>query len=200
MNKSILAGAVFVIAAAVAVPLSAWSAEENAPATPAPSQAAPPPAPAEMPARPGPARPGWGGRQGPMMGGGADWGMRRMWDRRMMWRQSPQEMCERHLARRAAHIAYVTSLLDLTPSQRPLYDKVRSAMDAAAVKQHELCASLPTAEQRGEETVLDRLQRRKQFLEAHLQALQQIQPALQQLYQSLTPAQKAVINHPFRRG
>jgi hypothetical protein len=58
---------------------------------------------------------------------------------------------------------------------------------------------LPSAEQRGEETILDRVSRRQQFLSARLQALQQAQPALEALYQSLSSDQKAVINHPFRR-
>ena len=56
-----------------------------------------------------------------------------------------------------------------------------------------------SADQRGQETILDRMNRREQFLSAHLQALQQAKPALDALYQSLSPDQKAIINHPFRR-
>ena len=56
-----------------------------------------------------------------------------------------------------------------------------------------------SADQRGQETILDRMNRREQFLSARLQALQQAKPALEALYQSLSPDQKAIINHPFRR-
>lgn len=38
------------------------------------------------------------------------------------------------------------------------------------------------------------------MLSAKLQGLQQVEPALQSLYQSLTPEQKAIVDHPFRRG
>jgi hypothetical protein len=38
------------------------------------------------------------------------------------------------------------------------------------------------------------------MLTAQLQGLQQVEPAVQALYQSLTPAQKAVMDHPFHRG
>jgi len=48
-------------------------------------------------------------------------------------------------------------------------------------------------------TILDRMSRREQFLSARLQGLQQARPALEALYQALTPEQKQVIDHPFRR-
>ena len=47
--------------------------------------------------------------------------------------------------------------------------------------------------------MLDRMGRREQFLSARLQALQQARPALEALYNSLTPDQKAIIDHPFRQ-
>jgi hypothetical protein len=46
-------------------------------------------------------------------------------------------------------------------------------------------------------TILDRMGRREQFLSARLQSLQQTRPALETLYNSLTPDQKAIIDHPF---
>ena len=60
----------------------------------------------------------------------------------------------------------------------------------------QLCATL----QSGPGTALDRLNRREQFLTAHLQAVQQVKPAMEQLYRSLTPEQKAVIDNPPRRS
>ena len=47
--------------------------------------------------------------------------------------------------------------------------------------------------------MLDRMDRAQQFLSARLDALQTARPAVQALYQSLTPEQKAIFDHPFRR-
>jgi hypothetical protein len=80
-----------------------------------------------------------------------------------------------------------------------LWDNLRGLMQAAADRQHQLCATLKPAGERGQETVLDRVTRREQFLSARLQAIQQTRPALEQLYQALTPEQKAIIDHPMMR-
>jgi hypothetical protein len=37
-------------------------------------------------------------------------------------------------------------------------------------------------------------------MQAQLQGLQQTGPAVQALYQALTPDQKAILDHPFHRG
>jgi hypothetical protein len=177
VNKSLIAGAILMLGAAVAVPAVAWSAGE--PQSPAPGEAVPPPpAAGEHPGARGPA---W--MHGHMR-------MHRTAD------ISPQQRCERRLAHRAARAAYIASLLKLTPEQRPLYEKLRGAMQEAADKQHQFCASLKPRDQ---ETLLDRIDRREQFLTARLQAMQSTKPALQALYQALTPEQKAIIDHP-RRG
>ena len=199
MNKSIVAGAALVAAVAIAAPMLAWSADS--PAQPAPA------APASAPQ----AMPGMGGKQG-MMGGmqGMMGGMRAEamghpgWMREMMMHRmmqlSPQQRCEERLARRAGMVAYVVAKLNLTPEQRPLWDKLQSLMQAAADRQHQLCASLKSAGDGGQETILDRVNRREQFLASRLQALKETRPALELLYQALTPEQKAIIDHPFRPG
>ena len=110
---------------------------------------------------------------------------------------SPRQRCEERLARRAGIVAYTVAKLNLAAEQRPLWDKVQNQLQSAADKQRQLCVSLqPTGS--GEQTILDRLGRREQFLSARLQAVQQIRPALEQFYQALTPAQQAIVNHPFR--
>jgi LTXXQ motif family protein len=114
-------------------------------------------------------------------------------------RGSPRERCGERLAQRAAMIAYTTTKLNLTPEQKPLWDKLNSIVQAATDRERQLCSTVPSADQRGQETILDRVNRREQFLSARLQALQQAKPALEALYQSLSPDQKAIINHPFRR-
>jgi hypothetical protein len=47
--------------------------------------------------------------------------------------------------------------------------------------------------------MLERIDRMQQFLSARLEALQAAKPAVQALYQALTPEQQAILNRPFRR-
>jgi LTXXQ motif family protein len=122
--------------------------------------------------------------------------MRRdMWHRAAM-RGDPQERCIDRLAWRAARQAYVEAKLDLTAEQRPLWDKVQGIAQGEQQKERQLCQSLKPGE---ESTVLDRMDRAQQFLSARLDALQSAKPAVQALYQALTPEQKAIFDHPFRR-
>jgi hypothetical protein len=122
------------------------------------------------------------------------------WMREMMTRRSPQQRCEERLARRAGIIAYTVSKLNLTAEQKPLWDKLNGIVQSSADKERQLCASLPNqAGPQAQGTILDRTSRREQFLSVRLQALQQARPALEALYQSLSPEQKTTIDHPFRR-
>jgi hypothetical protein len=91
--------------------------------------------------------------------------------------------------------AYTEAKLDLTPEQRPLWDKVQSAAQAEEDKERQLCVTLREG---GDETMLDRLDRMQQLLSARLEALQTTKPAIQALYQALTPEQRAIFDHPFR--
>ena len=188
MNRSLIAGPVLAAGIAVATPIIAWSASDSAPQA---TQAAP--------AQPG--MPGMGGMPGMMggmpgmMGGHRGW-MREMMMHRMM-QLPPRQRCKERLARRAGRIAYMAAKLNLTPEQKPLADKLQGLQQAAADRERQLCASLPPAEG-GQGTILDRINRREQFLSARLQGLQQVKPALDQLYQALSPEQKAVIDHPFK--
>ena len=195
MNRRMVAGAALVAGIAIASPMLAWSASDNEPRL----------------AQAGPEQPGMGMGMGPgggMGGGPSDredrgaMGHHHGWMQRMMhpmMQLSPQQRCEERLARRAGMIAYTVAKLQLTPEQRPLWDKLQGLMQAAGDRQRQLCASLKPAGERGQETVLDRANRREQFLSARLQAVQQTRPALEQLYQALTPEQKAIIDHPFMR-
>lgn len=125
-----------------------------------------------------------GGRRGwPMM--------RRMMMHRMRMNRDPQQWCLDRLARRAARLAYVQVKLNLTAQQQPLWDKVQSAAQAEGQKEAQLCASLKAGT---EPTLLDRMDRMQQFLSARLEGLQSAKPALQALYQALTPEQQAILN------
>jgi hypothetical protein len=175
MNKSTLAGAVLIAVAAAGVPVLAWS------------QSATPPAPAGA-AAPGP---GGGPERGQMMRRG--WGR---WARNV----APQQACIDRLARRAGFLASVGFKLNLTAEQKPLWDKVVAATQSAEEGQRKLCASLPASvADRDKETIIDRMKHRQAMLQAQLEALQQTGPAVQALYEKLTPEQKAVVDHPFRR-
>ena len=114
----------------------------------------------------------------------------------MMQREDPQERCIDRLARRAAHLAYVETKLNLTAQQQPLWDKVQSVAQTEEQKERQLCASLKPG---AEPTMLDRMDRMQQFLSARLEGLQAAKPAVQALYQALTPEQQAIFNRPFRR-
>jgi hypothetical protein len=116
-----------------------------------------------------------------------------------MMHRSPQQRCEERLAKRAGMVAYVVAKLNLTAEQRPAWDKLQGVLQANADKERQLCATLKPIAERGQETILDRMTRREQFLTARIQAIQQARPALQALYQALTPEQKAIIDHPLRR-
>ena len=122
--------------------------------------------------------------------------MHGMMMRHMMMHRDPQERCTERLAWRAAMRAYVEAKLNLTAEQRPLWDKVQSAAQAEEQKERQLCASMKPG---AEPTLLDRMDRKQQFLSTRLEGLQSAKPAVQALYQALTTEQRAIIDHPFRR-
>ena len=169
MNRSLIAGVALIAGIAIASPMLAWSDSDSSPQSTQAAQGEH-------------GMPGMGGHRG--------------WMRERMMQLPPRQRCEERLARRAGRIAYIAAKLNLTPEQKPLADKLQGLQQAAADKERQLCASLPTAEA-GRGTILDKVNRREQFLSARLQGLQQMKPALNQLYQALTPEQKAIIDHPF---
>lgn len=130
------------------------------------------------------------GEGGPRMQGWRGMMMHRMMNR------DPKERCEERLAWRAAMRAYTEAKLDLTPEQRPLWDRVQSIAQTEQQKERQLCAGLKPHD---ETTVLDRLDRMQQLLSTRLEALQAAKPAVQALYQALSPEQRAIFDHPFRR-
>jgi len=195
MNKSIIAGVALVAGIAIIAPTPVWSADN-------PQQQSAETAPAH------PGMPGMGGMPGMMGGGGMGdhaggmghhrGGMRERMMHRMA-RLEPQQRCEERLARRAGMIAYTVAKVNLTAEQRPAWDKLNALVQAATDKERQLCATLKPAGEGGQQTILDRVNRREQVLSARLEGLRQVRPALEQLYQALTPEQKAIVDHPFPR-
>ena len=165
--------------AAIAIPVIARSADD----------------PDVQYAQAGPMRRQWGAEDGRGEPGGHGW-LHGMMMRHMMMHRDPQERCTERLAWRAAMRAYAEAKLNLTAEQRPLWDKVQTAAQAEEQKERQLCAgSKPGAEA----TLLDRMDRMQQFLSTRLDALQSAKPAVQALYQALTPEQRTILDHPFRR-
>jgi hypothetical protein len=187
-----LLAAVLATTAAIAVPLIASSAQDAE--TQQQAQAAPG-APSDE--QWGEERRGGGPGRGMRGEGGPGMqGWRGMMMHHMMMRRNPQERCEERLAWRAAMRAYTEAKLDLTSEQRPLWDRVESIAQTEQQKERQLCSALKPGD---ETTVLDRLDRMQQFLSTRLEALQAAKPAVQALYQALTPEQRAIFDHPFRR-
>ncbi len=182
MRTTLLAVAL-ATAGAIAAPMPARSADQ-AGAGQAQAQAAPMAEEHEGEGHGMRGHDGRGMRGGPMM------------MRRMMMRGDPQERCVDRLARRAARRAYVEVKLDLTAEQRPLWDNVQNAAKSEEQKERQLCDALKPG---GSSTLLDRMDRTQQFLSARLDGLQAAKPAVQALYQALTPEQQAVLDHPFHR-
>jgi hypothetical protein len=180
--KRILLAAALAATTAIAVPIVARSAPDAEMQQAQVAQADAPPGEEH------------GGGRGNWMRGEGGPGMHG-W-RGMMMHRDPKERCEERLARRAAMRAYTEAKLDLTPEQRPLWDRVQSIAQTEQQKERQLCASLKP---RDETTVLDRLDRMQQFLSTRLEALQAAKPAVQALYQALTPEQRAIFDRPFHR-
>jgi hypothetical protein len=168
-----------IAAAAVTMPaMLAWSQS-------------PPAAPGAAPGMPG----GPGGAGGP----GRD-GMHGGWGR---WAHnvSPQKACVDRIARRAGFVASIGFKLNLTPDQKPLWDKLVAATQSAQDNERKLCDALPASkDDAGKQTIIDRIKHRQDMLQAQLQGLQQTAPAAQALYDKLTPEQKTIVDHPFHRG
>jgi hypothetical protein len=205
----LLAGTV-VLAAAVTTPVFSQTTGTNAPQAQPPVGASGQPGGADQaPGQPGgadqaPGQPASADQagDGAQMRGRGGWGMRGsammhhdMWHGAMM-RWDPQQRCIDRLAWRAARQAYVETKLDLTAEQHPLWDKLQSIAQGEQQKERQLCQSLKPG---AAATMLDRMDRAQQFLSARLDALQVAKPAVQALYQALTPEQREIFDHPFRR-
>jgi hypothetical protein len=184
--RRMLLAAALATTAAVAIPILARSAEDSETRT---AQAVP------AVEHGGDDR---GGDRGSWMHGGGPGmhGWREGMHQHMMMHRNPQERCEERLAWRAARRAYTEAKLNLTAEQRPLWDKVQSAAQAEEQKERQLCTTLKPRE---DSTLLDRMDRMQQFLSARLEGLQSAKPSVQALYQALTPEQRAIMDHPFRR-
>jgi LTXXQ motif family protein len=107
-------------------------------------------------------------------------------------------MCIEHYARSASRIAYLQARLQLTSDQQPLFDKWQQEVAGGAAKERDDClANVPAAGQKP--TFLDRESGMEKMMAAKLATLQAARPALEALYQSLTPEQRIAFDRPMHR-
>jgi hypothetical protein len=109
-----------------------------------------------------------------------------------------KEMCDNRPAMAAAKLAFVETRLELTDAQKPLFNKWRQTLLDAAAKGKAACLSR-TPGKDGEVNILEQQDRQVAMLTARLQVLQNSHAALKALYDSLTPAQRMVLDHPRHR-
>ena len=84
----------------------------------------------------------------------------------------------------------------MTADQHPLWDKLRDAVISGADQQRALCRQSPFRSG-AHPTIVERQAYFGQITAARAQALQTAQPALQALYQALSPEQREVLDRPI---
>jgi len=108
-------------------------------------------------------------------------------------------MCTEHYARRVGMIAYLGAKLDLNDSQRPLFESWKSSVLGSAKDGESACLA-HAPDMAHPPTLMDREARMHAMLEARLAAMDAQKPALEALYQSLTPEQRMALDHIGHHG
>ncbi len=106
-----------------------------------------------------------------------------------------KKMCTERYARKVARLAYLEAKLDLTEQQRAAWDKWRQTRLNAATQERSACLE-NSSQPEGRPTAVEREARLEKRLSLKLQGLQASRPALEALYDVLTPDQRAVLDHP----
>lgn len=172
----------------LALGLSLMAVAAVAQGQPAPGEASPPAAPPFAAA-------GSGGDGPPRSHGG--------WDRRRHgWGFPPmarEQMCKESYAREAGFLAYLGAKLELTGPEQPLWDTYHQAMLVGAAKLRQSCLD-DTSSPQSSPTALERRDRIEKSLTARLDFWRATRPPLEALYQSLSPEQRALLDHPRGQG
>ena len=114
-----------------------------------------------------------------------------------------QRMCTDRYAMAAGRLAFVEAKVGITQQQRQVFDAWRDAvLSNASARQQACLAHTPEMGRDGhKQTALDREAMAERMLSDRLRALQAQRPALEQLYQSLSPEQKVAFDESAsRRG
>jgi hypothetical protein len=103
-------------------------------------------------------------------------------------------MCTDGYARHVGMIAYLGAKLNLSDSQRAAFENWKTAVLGSAQQREQAClAHAPDMNQ--PHTILDREAHMRAMLESRLAAMDAQKPALEALYQSLSPEQKTEFDH-----
>jgi hypothetical protein len=106
-----------------------------------------------------------------------------------------KKMCVEHFARSSGRLAYLEAKLQLTSDQQSLWDKWADETTKGNVQMRDDClAAVPTSET--PRTALDRDTQIEKMLSDKLDTMKAARPALDALYQSLSPEQRVA----FDRG
>lgn len=109
-----------------------------------------------------------------------------------------KSMCIEHFARSASRLAYLEARLQLTSDQQPLWDKYQQVSQSGAAKERDDClASVPAAGTKP--TALDREDRMEKMMAGKLASMQASRPALEALYNALSPEQRIALDRPMHR-
>lgn len=103
------------------------------------------------------------------------------------------QMCKDRYAHVAGRLAYLEASLSITDAQRSAFDQWRSAVLSQAKSHSEACLA-HTAMPHGPGNALERNAEMQKHLQDRLASLQSERPALEALYQVLTPDQKKLFD------
>jgi len=107
--------------------------------------------------------------------------------------------CTERYARLAARLAYLQVKLELTADQRALWDKWRDAVTSGADQRRAQCKQ-SSFQPGAHPTIVERQAQFGRITALRAQSLQTAQPALEALYQALTPEQREVLDRPMMGG
>lgn len=109
-----------------------------------------------------------------------------------------KKMCSDQFAKGAARRAYLEARLELTPAQKPLFDKWAQALATNAQNRRASCLSMMPNEGAAP-SILERQARMEKRLAEREKALKAAMPSLEALYQALNPDQRKVLDHMHNR-
>jgi LTXXQ motif family protein len=110
------------------------------------------------------------------------------------------QFCKDMYARRVGELAYFEAKLTLTAAQAPLFDHWRQATLDVAKRRSGECGTGERHARNGKmPTLVDRMAKREDRLKHRLADLESQRPALEALYTSLNPQQRAELSHGIAR-
>lgn len=107
-------------------------------------------------------------------------------------------MCQDQDARLAGKLAFAEKKLNITEQQRAAWTKFADSARASLKPTQDLCVKFK--DQPRPAALPQRLERAETMMQAHLQQLQTVRPALTELYAQLTPDQQKTADRLLNEG